>query len=1139
MDLKKFLMLKQDVCRLVLGFMKKNGYEQTADQFIRECPELYEIFVAKQQGEDIVCSEKLEKILADHQFIKRILNKLNPRDDMSLRDKFLLIINQKHELLKEPERRDYFSAERKYNYEYKQGQKVISSQTIVNRIPTDDNQQHIVTNKDSVSEITNATNEYMDVNINQDVDSVLVLDDENLNTNGAFVEQIGQSNDQVVEVQFQGTSCGNIFPDDFLYVNDVTSSKSFMIQKHSLNLVGDYNINNLGIVQTNGAYETISPPHILNTNSSSTPRKTTPRKTTPSHVRALTFSPKVTSKKKAIIKSPLVKITEIKKLPNVIIAEMTDGKSVSSSDIVATNTVTSTAVATSTTPSVAVATSTAAPATVATSTAAAVVTSTVSLASTSTATNVIVANSDINTGTEEAYSECIIDDESSVELPLSTKVCPAVKINEDSEDMKKWKLIRSQKLGDLDTRLREINVFTGNNMPTPRENKRKPRRKRLTNKKGKNKETIKEEEETDDDVQIIQPEIKKLKIGVRSQQRNIKSKINSSSENIQPTIQPTETQSSTNVKKAEINEVVVPPNYKAEIEKRTNNIGFLLETPFKDCLPSYVPTTPGLPSLMCKPEDGGFNASSLFGSLTKSELGSPIMNAITPGLKCLASQNLKDPTPKSGLVTEYSSCGSYYKPDESEDIEIDRIASRSSANKHLKETEMRNEKPQLSKILEDGELNSTGSSNNDSTKKDDSNVEHKVNIDENDEKVVCIDENSNSSMSSNSSSSSSSSNSSTARSSSSSSSANTSKTHNENIPKGEDESVHRDSNDKNLNEVPTKSFVEPTVVENVPTILIDEPTIIEKVPTNKMQLRKSRHVGNSQTVQDNKIRGVQNELEMKKQRMKNKLKDEPSTSNKKKPPPKVVSRYNTKQAASKLRAIHKPIKLPESPTSENNSEILAALQLSAKKLNPTDTTEKNPKLHFSIKQNKTKRTDTKSKEIETNVNTTDLVARTSTRQKELERKVIDEFNFEKEEAMSSDDDFIDCKLVKSQQMQRNYIEMYSKSDKTPKEQTQDQNLQKKVVKIGFNHAEQFEQIILRPTEIIRFLNWPPQESKVSKHPKKRKILENLKHSHEDNVSKVQSSNPDVQNTHPVAAVAKLSKCEIETVLSRLHGKTSI
>nr|XP_014087482.1 serine-rich adhesin for platelets isoform X3 [Bactrocera oleae] len=117
-----------------------------------------------------------------------------------------------------------------------------------------------------------------------------------------------------------------------------------------------------------------------------------------------------------------------------------------------------------------------------------------------------------------------------------------------------------------------------------------------------------------------------------------------------------------------------------ERDRRTANIACLLDTPFKaPTLMDEIPPTPGKPvhsldtpaaKLRSVDDDMQLSSSYLFGSLTKSELNTPQLSAITPGLRFTPYGSSRDVTPRSATApTDYSSGGSYYKPDESEDLD--------------------------------------------------------------------------------------------------------------------------------------------------------------------------------------------------------------------------------------------------------------------------------------------------------------------------------------------------------------------------------------------------------------------------------------------------------------------------------------
>lgn len=136
-----------------------------------------------------------------------------------------------------------------------------------------------------------------------------------------------------------------------------------------------------------------------------------------------------------------------------------------------------------------------------------------------------------------------------------------------------------------------------------------------------------------------------------------------------------------------------------ERDRRTANIACLLDTPFKEpTLMDEIPPTPGkpvhsldTPAIKLRAADGDlqFSPSYLFGSLTKSEIDTPQLNAITPGLRFTPHGSSRDVTPRSATgQTDYSSGGSYYKPDESEDLDrnFEKLL-RDSAQKQRQEEE--------------------------------------------------------------------------------------------------------------------------------------------------------------------------------------------------------------------------------------------------------------------------------------------------------------------------------------------------------------------------------------------------------------------------------------------------------------------
>ncbi|XP_067639277.1 serine-rich adhesin for platelets [Eurosta solidaginis] len=134
-----------------------------------------------------------------------------------------------------------------------------------------------------------------------------------------------------------------------------------------------------------------------------------------------------------------------------------------------------------------------------------------------------------------------------------------------------------------------------------------------------------------------------------------------------------------------------------ERDRRTANIACLLETPFKAPTPSNeIPPTPGIPLLdtpaakLDVPTEL-HSTSYLFGSLTKSDLETPQLSAITPGLRFTPFGSSRDVTPRSTApATDYSSGGSYYKPDESDDLDknLDKIL-KDSGQKRKEEVESR------------------------------------------------------------------------------------------------------------------------------------------------------------------------------------------------------------------------------------------------------------------------------------------------------------------------------------------------------------------------------------------------------------------------------------------------------------------
>lgn len=130
-----------------------------------------------------------------------------------------------------------------------------------------------------------------------------------------------------------------------------------------------------------------------------------------------------------------------------------------------------------------------------------------------------------------------------------------------------------------------------------------------------------------------------------------------------------------------------------EYEKSTANIGVLLETPPKVHSPSYIPPTPGIfapslntPSAKLNDVNNAMSASAsfLFGSITKSELDTPLLSAVTPGSRFTFGLKEGPTPPRSNSNTECSSGGgSYYKPDESENLDqnIDQLLKNSGQKK--------------------------------------------------------------------------------------------------------------------------------------------------------------------------------------------------------------------------------------------------------------------------------------------------------------------------------------------------------------------------------------------------------------------------------------------------------------------------
>ncbi|XP_030564634.1 uncharacterized protein LOC115765283 isoform X2 [Drosophila novamexicana] len=116
----------------------------------------------------------------------------------------------------------------------------------------------------------------------------------------------------------------------------------------------------------------------------------------------------------------------------------------------------------------------------------------------------------------------------------------------------------------------------------------------------------------------------------------------------------------------------VNPVTKDKPADRMGNIEALLETPFKVTLSEAddVPPTPGpalMPTLNTPYAKFLPSASFLFGSDTKSILDTPMLTAITPGMRLTTPFGHALSTPhSSGAKTDYSSGSSYYRPDEAE-----------------------------------------------------------------------------------------------------------------------------------------------------------------------------------------------------------------------------------------------------------------------------------------------------------------------------------------------------------------------------------------------------------------------------------------------------------------------------------------
>ncbi|XP_017480717.1 PREDICTED: LOW QUALITY PROTEIN: uncharacterized protein LOC108369995, partial [Rhagoletis zephyria] len=145
-----------------------------------------------------------------------------------------------------------------------------------------------------------------------------------------------------------------------------------------------------------------------------------------------------------------------------------------------------------------------------------------------------------------------------------------------------------------------------------------------------------------------------------------------------------------------------------ERDRRTANIACLLETPFKaPTTLGEVPPTPGMPvpildTPASKLGDIPLSTSYLFGSLTKSELETPQLSAITPGIRFTPFGSSRDVTPRSvAPATDYSSGGSYYKPDESDDLDrkFDKLLKDSAQKQKQKEEEKQSHAAEVKNLL--------------------------------------------------------------------------------------------------------------------------------------------------------------------------------------------------------------------------------------------------------------------------------------------------------------------------------------------------------------------------------------------------------------------------------------------------------
>lgn len=135
----------------------------------------------------------------------------------------------------------------------------------------------------------------------------------------------------------------------------------------------------------------------------------------------------------------------------------------------------------------------------------------------------------------------------------------------------------------------------------------------------------------------------------------------------------------------------------AAAEQREASLSMLFETPFKMTLTEAgeIPPTPG-PALM-PPLDTPYakllpSASFLFGSDTKSILDTPMLTAITPGMRLSTPFGHPLGTPHgSAAKTDYSSGSSYYRPDEAEHTDTNAQCALQPTPKHTRTTEERTE----------------------------------------------------------------------------------------------------------------------------------------------------------------------------------------------------------------------------------------------------------------------------------------------------------------------------------------------------------------------------------------------------------------------------------------------------------------